>query len=1103
MSHLAKSKVSSEDDPLSIFGFSSPSLPSSSSSSAFLTPSPPSSSSSTNIINEDLHSLNEDLFKDFDNKDQFQEFNIKHLDQYSWVFSFDTLFGTSLASSSNFSSSISTNQQRLLLRYIWQQRSSSFSDTPPSQLRGLLWRYFFDLISPTDTSAWGEDMKDMVKDYNKIKEKVRPNIAKSEIDPLSALSQGLEPWEDYDKIVELNNIIEKDLDRLYLTGMDDLISYDDYLEENKEKGIIDNDTKKSLWDNTKKSYELNFIIKEFFQQSNNREILHNILFTWCMKDENLFLGYRQGMHELIGIIFLILYQEQLNFFSLGLEIMKKKYQLIFKTIQELKIENENLSTDDIDLIDLDELTKLYNLSDIIGEKSEINQIKIEDLDEKFFSICENLFSFFQPSNISTPSSLSKITKADNLMSDFLFSPSNPNILEYYKELFSVKVDKKNETFNKKLLQKLSQNKIYNKMNKILSHFFSIFTPSEFLLRIEAHTFYLFSKLMKEMLPLYDTQGVTIDHELWEKGEKIPYADGDYSNTNPQPFIVHYSSYIQYEFLPLFDRNVYNYLKECQIPSQVYALRWLRLLFSREFDVIEFKNGEYITNKSKIIDKNESLLSDYNKNTLKMKNDFSFSPYTFFNFPSVEGILIKIWDIIFASYFEYKHFSIDLVKNSIDKNDYYSLFLQACAKEAKLTKPMNQDDDSEFLSPSTSSSILSSVPFFKFVSPNAQSEPYEITPFIGSIGDVMLSMLLYLETSFYPNKDYSLIPDSSVAYMCLMKYPPFSLYSSSENNVNDQGVEYQNFNDLWESINMIHRGVFVIKDSLHGNILNYSSSSSLSNSPAGYSTFSISNSSIPSNINSNFLSTSSKISSNIFSTLAEVNYNSKKFLSNFKNKVNNSLLILSPTEFANNRKLRMKSSNWDDDDEEDDSSEESDEDDNTKDHYSVKTKKNGSTSTNYSTSTQTKELSPSTNTDSFTSPYSSSSSASSSVFNSSSSSSSTFFSNASKFNLFGSSSSSYDSSVFSTPPSSTPPTSSNNIDIAKPFNILASQFKNLTTTVTSTFSSKNDNESELTNITSTTPLDPNPVSQPSDAALKEKRRVSNTFGDWDYISNNSI
>jgi len=82
---------------------------------------------------------------------------------------------------------------------------------------------------------------------------------------------------------------------------------------------------------------------------------------------------------------------------------------------------------------------------------------------------------------------------------------------------------------------------------------------------EAYIYWLFERIMNDMIALYDP---------------IPINKGPES----VPQIVDYCSRIQEHFLRQIDPELCEKLEECYIQGQIYGLRWARLLLGREFSL---------------------------------------------------------------------------------------------------------------------------------------------------------------------------------------------------------------------------------------------------------------------------------------------------------------------------------------------------------------------------------------------------------------------------------------------------------------------------------------------------------------------------------------
>jgi hypothetical protein len=172
---------------------------------------------------------------------------------------------------SDNTSRISHDRTVELLRRAWTGSMSSMG------MRGLCWRYFLGLISSQDKSAWVGELSKMITSYKDLKSKLMPSIDKVKADPLSALAENdstNEEWNKYYKNIELITFIKGDLDRLFLSGVDD----------------------------------------DFFQTKFHRDLLLANLFIWSSQHPEV--SYRQGMHELVGIVLFVVDHEKQHFQSL-------------------------------------------------------------------------------------------------------------------------------------------------------------------------------------------------------------------------------------------------------------------------------------------------------------------------------------------------------------------------------------------------------------------------------------------------------------------------------------------------------------------------------------------------------------------------------------------------------------------------------------------------------------------------------------------------------------------------------------------------------------------------------------------------------------------
>lgn len=141
---------------------------------------------------------------------------------------------------------------------------------PP--IRALYWRIMLGMLSSSSSSnpsVWSKQLKDQVSTYKSIKEIVIPSLDKATVDPLSSFSDSntsnnsnnnTNEWVRYYKNVDLTNVITKDLDRLFITGIEE----------------------------------------SYFQTPERRNMLLSILLIWSY--QHPVNNYRQGMHEIVGYI---------------------------------------------------------------------------------------------------------------------------------------------------------------------------------------------------------------------------------------------------------------------------------------------------------------------------------------------------------------------------------------------------------------------------------------------------------------------------------------------------------------------------------------------------------------------------------------------------------------------------------------------------------------------------------------------------------------------------------------------------------------------------------------------------------------------------------
>jgi len=156
------------------------------------------------------------------------------------------------------SSSISKQGRQKLLKLAY----SGNIKYPP--IRALYWRIMLGIISSSNPAVWSKQLQDQISRYKDIKEIVIPSLDKATVDPLSSFSDGTtnnaNEWVRYYKNVDLTIVITKDLDRLFITGIDET----------------------------------------YFQTKERRNMLLSILLIWSY--QHPVNNYRQGMHEIVGYI---------------------------------------------------------------------------------------------------------------------------------------------------------------------------------------------------------------------------------------------------------------------------------------------------------------------------------------------------------------------------------------------------------------------------------------------------------------------------------------------------------------------------------------------------------------------------------------------------------------------------------------------------------------------------------------------------------------------------------------------------------------------------------------------------------------------------------
>ena len=98
--------------------------------------------------------------------------------------------------------------------------------------------------------------------------------------------------------------------------------------------------------------------------------------------------------------------------------------------------------------------------------------------------------------------------------------------------------------------------------------------------LEADAFTIFKHMMHSMNSLFEV--VDIRQRVQSDGGYIADKKQAEEHAIGQAPIVHRCRRIQYTLLKKFDQPLFNYLKTLGIEPQLYALRWVRLLFGRDF-----------------------------------------------------------------------------------------------------------------------------------------------------------------------------------------------------------------------------------------------------------------------------------------------------------------------------------------------------------------------------------------------------------------------------------------------------------------------------------------------------------------------------------------
>ena len=114
-------------------------------------------------------------------------------------------------------------------------RSKCDIDNEPANIiassnRCIYWRYIFGLVSSRSTTTWVAELKNSEVEYAALKKDIFPSITNVGFDPLS--ESNAESLIYFEKVEKVKSI-ELDLNRLYITGIDD-----DYFHTKKRKNIL-------------------------------------------------------------------------------------------------------------------------------------------------------------------------------------------------------------------------------------------------------------------------------------------------------------------------------------------------------------------------------------------------------------------------------------------------------------------------------------------------------------------------------------------------------------------------------------------------------------------------------------------------------------------------------------------------------------------------------------------------------------------------------------------------------------------------------------------------------------------------------------------------
>jgi len=141
-----------------------------------------------------------------------------------------------------------------------------------SNFRGVCWKLYLGLLPDDNISKWSEEMVKHRKYYETLRSKyvIDPSSIPGDMDlarnnPLSLDDNN--PWKKYFDDSELKKTIFQDVDRT-------------------------------------------FPDQEFFRSEEVQNMMTQVLFVWSRDNEDL--SYRQGMHELLALIFFVIYNDKIG-----------------------------------------------------------------------------------------------------------------------------------------------------------------------------------------------------------------------------------------------------------------------------------------------------------------------------------------------------------------------------------------------------------------------------------------------------------------------------------------------------------------------------------------------------------------------------------------------------------------------------------------------------------------------------------------------------------------------------------------------------------------------------------------------------------------------